>query len=159
MCIAKAIGGGFPLGACLATEDAAIGMVAGTHGSTYGGNPLAMAVGIAALDLITEVGFLDNVVKTGMVLQAKLDQVVKANPKVFVELRGEGLMLGLRCADDVVNGSVVTALQKAGMLTVGASENVIRLLPPLIIGDAEIDLGAETLNAVAAEIAATSGKA
>jgi acetylornithine/N-succinyldiaminopimelate aminotransferase len=159
MCIAKAIGGGFPLGACLATEDAAIGMVPGTHGSTYGGNPLAMAVGIAAFDLIADPAFLDNVVAIGKVLQARLKQVVAANPKVFVELRGEGLMLGLRCADDVVNGTVVAALQRHGMLTVGASENVIRLLPPLIIGDAEIDLAVETLNEVAAEIAATSSKA
>ncbi len=159
MCIAKAIGGGFPLGACLATEDAAIGMVPGTHGSTYGGNPLAMAVGIAAFDLIADPAFLDNVVAIGKVLQARLKQVVAANPKVFAELRGEGLMLGLRCADDVVNGTVVAALQRHGMLTVGASENVIRLLPPLIIGDAEIDLAVETLNEVAAEIAATSSKA
>jgi acetylornithine/N-succinyldiaminopimelate aminotransferase len=159
MCIAKAIGGGFPLGACLATEDAAIGMVPGTHGSTYGGNPLAMAVGIAAFDLIADPVFLDTVVATGKILQARLKQVIAANPTVFVELRGEGLMLGLRCANGVVNGAVVAALQRHGMLTVGASENVIRLLPPLIIGDAEIDLAVETLNEVAAEIAATSAKA
>jgi acetylornithine/N-succinyldiaminopimelate aminotransferase len=150
MCIAKAIGGGFPLGACLATEDAANGMVAGTHGSTYGGNPLAMAVGLAAVDLIADPAFLEDVQAAARNLQARLEAVVAKFPSVFVELRGVGLMLGLRCAEGVSNSALVTALQRNGFLSVAAAENVIRLLPPLIIGKAEIDEAVEKLDRTAA---------
>ncbi len=155
MSVAKAIGGGFPVGACLATEDAAIGMVAGTHGSTYGGNPLAMAVALAALDLIAEPDLLRNVRERGAALSARLQAVIDQYPTVFAELRGAGLMLGLRCAEGVSNLAFVNALQRQGMLTVGAAENVIRLLPPLIIGDAEIDLAVETLDRTAGEFVAS----
>ncbi len=154
MCIAKAIGGGFPLGACLATEDAANGMVAGTHGSTYGGNPLATAVGIAALDLVSEDGFLDTVQAAGASLQKRLARIVNDYPQVFAELRGAGLMLGLRCTDGVQSGDVVTSLRHHGMLAVGASENVVRLLPPLIIGEAEIAKASEIVERTAAALAA-----
>jgi acetylornithine/N-succinyldiaminopimelate aminotransferase len=152
MCIAKAIGGGFPLGACLATEDAANGMVAGTHGSTYGGNPLAMAVGLAALNLIGDPALLEHVRIQSAYFQEELAGLVRRNPAVFVEVRGVGLMLGLRCAEGVSNLDVVAALHRQGMLTVAAAENVIRLLPPLIIGPAEIGEAVEKLGNAAAEI-------
>jgi acetylornithine/N-succinyldiaminopimelate aminotransferase len=153
MCIAKAIGGGFPLGACLATEAAADGMVAGTHGSTYGGNPLAMAVGITALDLISDPAFLEHVRVAAAELRARLETLVHKFPAVFAEVRGVGLMLGLRCADGVQNGEVVKALQRNGLLSVAAAENVIRLLPPLIIGADEIAEAIEKLALTAASLA------
>jgi len=154
MCVAKAIGGGFPLGACLATEAAANGMVAGTHGSTYGGNPLAMAVGIAAVDLIAEPGFLEQVRKTAASLRQRLDALVVSHPAVFTEVRGTGMMLGLRCTDAVANGKLVEALHRQGLITVAASENVVRLLPPLIIGEPEIDEAIGKLDRAASELAA-----
>jgi len=153
MSVAKAIGGGFPLGACLATEDAASGMVAGTHGSTYGGNPLAVAVGLASVNVIAEPAFLENVQAQGKALHAALEGVVASHPKVFAEVRGVGLMLGLRCAEGVSNLSIVDALRHNGMLSVGAAENVIRLLPPLIIGQAEIDEAVGILDKTANEAA------
>ncbi len=149
MCIAKAIGGGFPLGACLATEDAANGMVAGTHGSTYGGNPLAMAVGEASVQFISQPDFLANVRTQAAALHASLEHVVARHPDVYAELRGVGLMLGLRCVDGVSNLDLVNALRDNGLLAVGAAENVIRLLPPLIIGEAEISEAAEILDKTA----------
>jgi acetylornithine/N-succinyldiaminopimelate aminotransferase len=152
MAVAKAVGGGFPLGACLATEDAASCMVAGTHGSTYGGNPLAMAVGLASVNVIAEPSFLENVQVRGKALHAALESVVARYPKLFTEVRGVGLMLGLRVADGVVNLDVVNALRHHGMLSVGAAENVIRLLPPLIIGPAEIAEAVWILDKTAAEI-------
>jgi acetylornithine/N-succinyldiaminopimelate aminotransferase len=154
MSVAKAIGGGFPLGACLATENAASGMVAGTHGSTYGGNPLAMAVGLASVDVIADPAFLENVQAQGKALHAALEEVVTRHPGVFSEVRGVGLMLGLRCAEGVNNASVVDALRHNGMLSVGAAENVIRILPPLIIGQAEIDEAVLILDKTAGEAAA-----
>ncbi len=157
MAVAKAIGGGFPLGACLATEDAASGMVAGTHGSTYGGNPLAMAVGLASVSIIADPAFLENVQVQGKALHAALEGVVARHTGVFAEVRGVGLMLGLRVADGVVNLTVVDALRHHGMLSVGAAENVIRLLPPLIIGPAEIAEAVRILNETAAEIEAAKG--
>jgi acetylornithine/N-succinyldiaminopimelate aminotransferase len=156
MCVAKAIGGGFPLGACLATEYAASGMVAGTHGSTYGGNPLAMAVGLAALDLIADPALLEHVRLQSAVLRQELEALVHHHPAVFAEVRGVGLMLGLRCADGVSNLDVVAALHRHGILTVGAGENVIRLLPPLIIGSAEIAEAIEKLSHAAIEIGQAS---
>jgi acetylornithine/N-succinyldiaminopimelate aminotransferase len=157
MAVAKAVGGGFPLGACLATEDAASGMVAGTHGSTYGGNPLAMAVGLASVNVIAEPSFLENVQVQGKALHAALEGVVARYPKLFTEVRGVGLMLGLRVADGIVNLDVVNALRHHGMLSVGAAENVIRLLPPLIIGPTEIAEAVRILDETAAEIAAAKG--
>ncbi len=159
MSVAKAIGGGFPVGACLATEDAASGMVAGTHGSTYGGNPLAMAVAKTALDLIAEPDFLANVRDQAGALRERLTAIVARHPSVFSELRGVGLMLGLRCVEPVTSLSMVDTLRRYGMLSVGAAENVVRLLPPLIIGAAEIDLASEIIELAAVEIAATSGGA
>lgn len=145
MAIAKAIGGGFPLGACLATAAAAQGMGAGTHGSTYGGNPLAMAVGNAVLDVMLQPGFLDRVERAALRLRRTLVAVQDEAPEVIEEVRGAGLMLGLKCR--VTNSDLVAALQREKLLTVAAGENVVRLLPPLIVSDAEIDEAMDKLSA------------
>ena len=152
MAIAKGIGGGFPIGACLATEKAASGMVAGTHGSTYGGNPLGCAVAMAVLDEITAPGFLDNVNRLAGRLRQKLGALVDAHPTVFEGTRGEGLMLGLRCA--APNGDVVKAAYAEGLLTVPAADNVVRILPPLNVTEAEIDEAVARLDAAAARLEA-----
>ncbi|HEX6979579.1 MAG TPA: aspartate aminotransferase family protein [Alphaproteobacteria bacterium] len=131
MAIAKAIGSGFPLGACLATAKAAAGMTVGTHGSTYGGNPLAMAVGNAVLDVMLEDGFFDRVQSVASHLRQQLAMIVERHGDVFEELRGQGLLLGLKCRRP--NTEVAAALRARGLLTANAGENVVRLLPPLII--------------------------
>ncbi|MEJ2028100.1 MAG: aspartate aminotransferase family protein, partial [Limibacillus sp.] len=151
MAVAKGIGGGFPLGACLASEKAAVGMTAGTHGSTYGGNPLAMAVGNAVLDVLEGPGFLEGVDKVSRRLWARLTDLVDRHPKVLAEVRGAGLMLGLKC--HVPNTDLIAALRERHMLTVGAAENVIRLLPPLIINEGHIDEALDTLEAACAAAA------
>jgi acetylornithine/N-succinyldiaminopimelate aminotransferase len=144
MTVAKALGGGFPVGACLATGNAAQGMTAGTHGSTFGGNPLAMAVGNAVLDVMLGDGFLEGVVKTSKALRAKLAGLVEAHPKVFTELRGSGLLIGLKCA--VPNTEMVAKLREMRLLAVTAGDNVLRLLPPLIIGETEITQAVAALD-------------
>jgi acetylornithine/N-succinyldiaminopimelate aminotransferase len=136
MAIAKGIGGGFPLGACLATAEAAKGMTPGTHGSTFGGNPLAMAVGHAVLDVVLAPGFLDKVRQTGLLIKQRLAELKDRHPDVIAEIRGEGLLIGLRAL--VPAGDLVAALRDEGLLTVAAGENVVRLLPPLTIGEAEV---------------------
>jgi acetylornithine/N-succinyldiaminopimelate aminotransferase len=155
MTVAKALGGGFPVGACLATEKAAQGMTAGTHGSTFGGNPLAMAVGNAVLDVMLKDGFLDGVAKIAATLRDRLAGLVEKHPKVFSELRGQGLLAGLKC--EVPNTEVVAKLRAEKVLAATAGENVLRLLPPLIIGEAEIAQAVATLDRVAASFA--SGRA
>lgn len=138
MTAAKAIGGGFPLGACFATEKAAIGMTIGTHGSTYGGNPLGMAVGNAIADIIVNADFLQEVERIGNVLKTRLQTLADTYPTVITEpVRGQGLMLGLKVAPD--NKEMVAKLREHNLLTVAAGENVIRLLPPLIITEAHIE--------------------
>jgi acetylornithine/N-succinyldiaminopimelate aminotransferase len=136
MAVAKGIGGGFPLGAVLATENAAKGMVAGTHGSTFGGNPLATAVGNAVLDVVLADGFLDNVLRQSINLKQKLERLKDQHPTIIEDVRGSGLMMGIKC--NVAN----TALQKAALdeklLIIGAGDNVVRLLPPLIVTDADV---------------------
>jgi acetylornithine/N-succinyldiaminopimelate aminotransferase len=144
MAIAKGIGGGFPMGACLATEEAAAGMTAGTHGSTFGGNPLAMAVGNAVLDIILADGFLDHVRKAGLTLKQKLARLKDEHPQIIEDVRGEGLMMGLKCK--VQNTSFVSAALAEKLLVIGAGDNVVRLLPPLIVSDAEIGEAAERLD-------------
>ena len=139
MASAKGIGGGFPLGACLATEKAAVGMTPGVHGSTYGGNPLAMAVGNAVLDVLEEPGFLEGVDAVARRLWQRLVDLVERHPHSLAEVRGAGLMLGLRCQEGLTNADLITALRERGLLTVGAADNVIRLLPPLIINEGHID--------------------
>jgi len=136
MMVAKGIGGGFPLGAVLATEGAASGMVAGTHGSTYGGNPLGCAVGAAVLEIIGQDGFLSEVARKGALFAQGLESLVARHPKVFEAVRGQGLILGLKCA--VPNTDVVKAGYAQHLLTVAAADNVLRLLPALNIPDADI---------------------
>ena len=147
MALAKGLGGGFPVGACLATERAASGMTAGVHGTTFGGNPLAMAMGNAVLDVLLEPGFLPHVATAAEKLRRGLTQIVAENPAVYAEVRGQGLLTGLRCV--VPNGEVQTRLREQGLLTVAAGDNVVRLLPPLTIGDAEIQEALAAIKAVA----------
>jgi acetylornithine/N-succinyldiaminopimelate aminotransferase len=136
MAIAKGIGGGFPVGACLATEEAAQGMTAGTHGSTFGGNPLAMAVGNAVLDVILTDGFLDRVRRLGLNFKQKLAGLKDSHPDVIDEVRGEGLMMGLKTK--VPNTDFMTAAIDQQLLTIGAGDNVVRLLPPLIVSEDDL---------------------
>lgn len=131
MALAKGLGGGFPMGACLAREEVAAPMVPGTHGSTFAGNPLAMAVGNAVLDVVLEDGFLEHVNAMSGRLQQYLSQYLDEFPDLFEEIRGEGLLLGLKCK--IPNTEVVTALRDAYFLAPVAGDNVVRLLPPLII--------------------------
>ncbi len=136
MAIAKGIGGGFPLGACLATEKAAAGMTAGTHGSTFGGNPLATAVGNAVLDVVLAEGFLDNVRQRALSLKQKLAQLKDAHPAVIEDIRGSGLMMGIKCK--VPNTALQAAALDQHLLTIGAGDNVVRLLPPLVVSEADV---------------------
>ena len=137
MALAKALGGGFPIGACLATADAAAGMTAGTHGSTFGGNPLAIAAAGAVLDVMLAPGFFNHVRRMSLLLKQKLASVVDRYPAVLSQVRGEGLLIGLKAV--IPANDLVTALRRHKLLTVGAGDNVVRLLPPLIVTEAEID--------------------
>ena len=152
MALAKGLGGGFPVGACVATERAAQYMTPGSHGSTFGGNPLAMAAADAVLDVMLAPGFLDGVNAVAAKLWQRLAPIVAKYPAVFSEMRGKGLMIGLKCAKP--NGEVVARLMANGLLTVAAGDNVVRLVPPLIIGDAEIDAAIAIIDRSAAELAA-----
>ncbi|MAY45549.1 MAG: acetylornithine transaminase [Rhodobacteraceae bacterium] len=147
MMVAKGIGGGFPLGAVLATEKAASGMTAGTHGSTYGGNPLGCAVGCKVMDIVADPAFLAEVNRKAGLLRQKLEGLVAAHPDVFQGVRGSGLMLGLKCK--APNVDVVKAGYDQQVLTVPAADNVIRLLPPLTITDDEIETAITRLDAAA----------
>jgi len=157
MAVAKGIGGGFPMGACLATREAGKGMVAGTHGSTYGGNPLAMAVGNAVLDVVTAPGFLENVQHMSLRLSQRLAELKDRFPGVIAEVRGSGLLMGLKM--QVPNTEFVAALRNEGLLTVGAGDNVVRLLPPLIIGEEEVRYATEAIERAAATFAQKSSNA
>ncbi|MBU1834789.1 MAG: aspartate aminotransferase family protein, partial [Alphaproteobacteria bacterium] len=150
MMVAKGIGGGFPLGAVLATERAANGMTAGTHGSTYGGNPLGCAVGNAVMDIIADPAFLAEVNRKAALLRQKLEGLTAAHPDVFTGVRGSGLMLGLMCK--ATNTDIVKAGYDAGILTVPAADNVIRLLPPLNLTDDDIAAAADLLDKAASTI-------
>ena len=147
MMVAKGIGGGFPLGAVLASEAAALGMGAGTHGSTYGGNPLACAVGCAVLASVADEAFLAEVRRKSALFKQKLGVLIAAYPDVFESLRGEGLMLGLKCK--CANTDLVAAGYEALVITVPAADNVVRLLPPLNITDDEIELAIARLDQAA----------
>ncbi|WP_315918572.1 aspartate aminotransferase family protein [Mesorhizobium sp. SP-1A] len=151
MAIAKGIGGGFPVGACLATAAAAAGMTAGVHGTTFGGNPLAMAVGNAVLDVVLEDGFLDEVARKALLFKQGLAGIADEFPEVVEEIRGTGLMLGLKCA--MPNVKVNQALRGQHLLAVPAGDNVIRLLPPLNVTDDEIREGLNRIHAAAAGLA------
>ena len=149
MASAKGIGGGFPLGACLATEKAAAGMVIGTHGSTYGGNPLAMAAGQAVFDLVANEEFLADVRSKGERLRSALEQMIPNHDHLFESVRGVGLMLGIKMKTD--SRAFVTYLRTRGLLTVAGGDNVVRVLPPLNIEEAHIREFVEGLSAAAAE--------
>ncbi|MEP5697790.1 MAG: aspartate aminotransferase family protein [Sneathiella sp.] len=151
MSSAKALGNGFPVGACLAVEKVAKCMTVGSHGTTYGGNPLAMAVVTAVVDVMTEDGFMDRVVQVSNHLKQSLNGVVDRYPTVLEELRGVGLHLGLKCK--VENGALIKALQKHGALTVKAGDNVVRLLPPLIIEEEQINAFVTALEKACEELA------
>ena len=147
MTIAKGIGGGFPLGACLSTENASIGMVKGKHGSTYGGNPLACAVGCEVMNNVLEKGFLENVRKISGYFSQKMLRLISEFPSVFEELRGSGLMLGLKTK--IENISFTNEAYKQNLLLAPASDNVVRILPPLNISKKEVDYVVELLSKTA----------
>jgi len=149
MASAKGIGGGFPMGACLASEKAATGMVIGTHGSTYGGNPLAMAAGQAVFDIVADDEFLANVRQKGERLRAALEQMIPNHDHLFESVRGVGLMLGIKMKAD--SRAFVTYLRTKGLLTVSAGDNVMRVLPPLNIEEEHIREFVDTLSAAASE--------
>ncbi len=153
MMVAKGIGGGFPLGAVLATERAASGMTAGTHGSTYGGNPLACAVGSRVMEIVSDPTFLDEVNRKAALLRQRLEGLVAAHPAVFESVRGSGLMLGLKCKISVAE--VVAAGYSAHVLTAPAAEDVMRLLPALTITDDEIAEAIQRLDQAAASLSAS----
>lgn len=152
--IAKSLGGGFPVGACLATEKAAAGMTAGTHGSTFGGNPLAMSAVNAVLDLMLADGFMEHVIEIGDVLRRKLQGVAARHPQVLEEVRGLGLMLGMKSVG--TNTDMVKALQANGLLTVPAGDNIVRLLPPLIIERSHVDEAVEIIDRTCGSLAEAS---
>ena len=152
MMVAKGIGGGFPLGAVLATEPAAAGMTVGTHGSTYGGNPLGCAVGCAVIDIVMAPGFLDGVNRKAGLLRQKLEGLVAAHPEIFEAVRGQGLMLGLKCK--VAAADLVKAGYDNLVITVPAADNVIRMLPPLTITEEDISEAVTRLDATATQVAA-----
>ena len=147
MAMAKALGGGFPVGACLVTERAAVGMTPGTHGSTFGGNPLAMAVADAVLDVMLAPGFFEGVDRMAGVLRRRLEALVAKYPRVFAEVRGNGLLVGFKCV--VSNTEMVERLRNEGLLVAGAGENVVRLLAPLIVNEGHIDEAIGILERVA----------
>lgn len=149
---AKGLGGGFPVGACLATEAAAAAMTAGSHGTTFGGNPLAMAVGNAVLDVVLAPGFLERVREAGLRLKQSLASVVDAHPDVFEAVRGEGLLVGLKCK--VAPADMAAAFRAEHLLSIAAGDNVVRLLPPLIVGDEEIREAALRIDRAAGAVSA-----
>jgi acetylornithine/N-succinyldiaminopimelate aminotransferase len=150
MAVAKGIGGGFPMGAFLATKEAAKGMTAGVHGTTYGGNPLAMAVGNAVLDIVADPAFLAQVERMGLLMKQRLAALHDRYPSVIAEVRGQGLLMGLRM--HVPNTEMTAELRQQRMLAIPAGDNVVRLLPPLIIGEAEADAALVKLEAACAAI-------
>lgn len=150
MMVAKGIGGGFPLGAVLAKENAASGMTTGTHGSTYGGNPLGCSIGLKVMDIISNPNFLLDVNHKAKIFRAGLSELINKNTSIFEEVRGKGLMLGLKCK--VQNIDVVNAGYSNKLLTVPAGDNVVRLLPPLTISDKEIKQALEKLDCVMTEL-------
>ena len=144
MSLAKALGGGFPIGAVLASAKAAEGMAPGSHGSTFGGNPLAVAAANAVLDVMLEPGFFEHVQKMSLLLKQKLASVVDRYPSVLAEVRGEGLLIGVKAV--VPSGDLVAALRDQKLLTVGAGDNVVRFLAPLIVTEAELDQSIQSLE-------------
>lgn len=157
MSLAKALGGGFPIGAVLATAEAASGMAPGSHGSTFGGNPLAIAAANAVLDVMLKPGFFAHVQKMSLLLKQKLASVVDRYPTVLSEVRGEGLLIGVKAV--VPSGDLVTRLREEKLLTVGAGDNVVRFLAPLIVSEAEIEQSVQCLERACAALAGGAKKA
>ncbi len=151
MSLAKGLGGGFPVGACLSTEAAGSVMTPGTHGSTFGGNPLAMAAGNAVLDVMLGDGFMENVQRMGALLEDRAREIAERHPGIIEDVRGAGLLLGLKCV--IPNMDLVGKLHDAGLLVIPAGDNVARLIPPLIIGQAEIDEAMGLLDEACAQLA------
>ncbi len=149
---AKGLGGGFPVGACLANDKCSAAMVAGTHGSTFGGNPMAMAAANAVLDIIFEDGFLGHVVDMGTVLRNGLEVIAARHSDKIRDVRGLGLLMGIEITEDIVNADVVKELELQGLLTVGAGSNVVRFIPPLIVKESHIADALGTLDNVIAGI-------
>tara|TARA_R110000787_G_scaffold226512_3_gene334325 strand:- start:84921 stop:86102 length:1182 start_codon:yes stop_codon:yes gene_type:complete len=147
---AKGLGGGFPLGATMASERVAAAMTAGSHGTTYGGNPLAMAAGNAVLDIVLAPGFMENVEKTSKRFKVGLERLVARYPRLLAETRGKGLMLGLQC--QITNGDLVKKLMDHGLLSVPAGDNVVRFVPPLTITTTEVDEALEILETALSEL-------
>jgi acetylornithine/N-succinyldiaminopimelate aminotransferase len=154
MALAKALGGGFPVGAVLATNEAAKGMTAGTHGSTFGGNPLAMSAANATLDIMLAPGFFDHVKKIGILFKQRLAEIKDRYPSLIAEVRGDGLLVGLRAI--VPAGELVNAIRAEKMLTVAAGDNVVRLLPPLIISEQEMAEGVARLDRACARLSGSN---
>jgi acetylornithine/N-succinyldiaminopimelate aminotransferase len=154
MALAKALGGGFPVGAVLATSEAAKGMTAGTHGSTFGGNPLAMSAANATLDIMLAPGFFDHVKKIGILFKQRLAEIKDRYPSLIAEVRGDGLLVGLRAV--VPAGELVNAIRAEKMLTVAAGDNVVRLLPPLIISEQEMAEGVARLDRACARLSGSN---
>jgi acetylornithine/N-succinyldiaminopimelate aminotransferase len=152
MPLAKALGGGFPIGACLASAEAAAGMTPGSHGSTFGGNPLAIAAANAVLDVMQKPGFFEHVRKMSLLLKQKLASVIDRHPEVLADVRGEGLLIGVKAV--VPSGDLVAAMREQKLLTVGAGENVVRFLPPLIVTEAEIEESVTRLERACAALSA-----
>jgi acetylornithine/N-succinyldiaminopimelate aminotransferase len=156
MSLAKALGGGFPIGACLATAEAASGMTPGSHGSTFGGNPLAVAAANAVLDVMLKSGFFEHAQRMSLLLKQKLASVIDHHPNIVSEVRGEGLLIGIKAV--VPSGDLVNALRDQKLLTVGAGENVVRFLPPLIVSEAEIEEAVRRLEQACVTLSAHASK-
>jgi acetylornithine/N-succinyldiaminopimelate aminotransferase len=157
MALAKALGGGFPVGACLATSEAAKGMTTGTHGSTFGGNPLAMSAANAVLDVMLAPGFLERVRRNALLFKQRLAEIKDRHPAVVAEIRGEGFLVGVRAL--VPAGELVDALRAEKMIAVSAGDNVVRLLPPLIISEQDLAEGIRRLDRACAALARAHGEA
>jgi len=157
MALAKALGGGFPIGACLATAEASKGMTIGSHGSTFGGNPLAMAVGNAVLDVVLADGFIERVRRNALLLKQRLAELKDRHASVIAEVRGEGLLIGLRMIPQA--SEMIDELRAEKMIAVGAGDNVVRLLPPLIIGEKEIAEAVGRIDRACTRLAQTHARA
>jgi len=156
MALAKGLGGGFPIGACLATNKASSGMVAGSHGSTFGGNPLASAVAGSVVDVILEDGFLESVREKSLILKQKLAALCDSYPEILLDVRGEGLLMGLKCK--IPNTELVRAMLEEKVLAVPASDNIIRLIPPLIVSEAELNEAVVRLTSACENLRSQIGK-
>jgi acetylornithine/N-succinyldiaminopimelate aminotransferase len=154
---AKGLGGGFPIGACLATADAAKGLTVGAHGTTFGGNPLAMAVGNAVLDVVLAPGFVENVARMGLLARQKLAELKDRHPGVIEEVRGEGLMIGLKLK--IPPAEFAAKAREHRLLSIPAGDNVVRLVPPLVLSDEELSEGVRRLHAACADVEASPAPA